>query len=438
MRLVVGVVLAAAGPLLAQVPAARLGAPAVPHTAARANDPDPPRNDGPLPAARLGVITSARIGEGPDDSSAEERYNWGTPRPRGGTRATPVSRNRDSDRYRDDEDDRGARGRGRGRLTQDRGIIDDGYDAGPGGGPAWWPSRERDLADLRGQFPTFGQPDRDRLAFQSDTAFNCMISPITNPFLAEDPRALTELRPIFLYQTIPSDNQIYRGGSAIFYGGQARAAFTDRFSMVLHKVGGLSINPGSGSLDSGGAGLAEIWLGPKFAFWRNPDTQTIAAFGMQFQLPFGSGSVFQDTGGLALVPYVSVGTEIGRTVGGTVRMINVTGYHLGTDDRRSDYFFNTLHLNLDAADARTFYPVLELSWFHYTTNGLERPHLRFEGRDLANIGASAVGRDIVTIAPGFRYRFTDNLTTGVGAEFPIVGSRDLLRFRLTLDFIWRY
>jgi hypothetical protein len=441
-RLFVVIAFASAAPVLAQAPAARLGAPVPPHTV-RAADPDAVPDDRPLPAARLGVITSARIGQGPTDATPEERYNWGAPRSRGDARVTPASRNRDRDDRNGDRDfelaGRGARLRepAEGRLTfgRRRGpLVEEGY----GGDPAWWPGRERALEDLRGEFPAFGDQGGDRLAFQSDCAFDNMISPITNPFLAEDPRSLTELRPIFMYQTIPGDNPFYRDGSAVFFGGQARVAFTERFSVVLHKLGGLSINPGSGSLVSGESGFAEIWLGPKFAFWRNPDTQTIASAGLQFQLPFGSGSVFQNTGGLALVPYVTFGSPIGRTEFGTINVINVAGYHLGTSDRRSDYFFDTLHLNLDAGDFHRFYPVLELSWFHYTTNGTERPTFPFEGRDLANVGGSASGRDVLTLAPGFRYKFNENLQTGVGAEFPVVGGRDLLRFRLTIDLIWRY
>jgi len=442
--LVPAVLLVAATPVLAQAPAARLGTPVAPPTVARAA-PDSTSDDRPLPAARLGPIASARIGEGPGDASPEERYNWGAPRERD-VRATPASRSRDRDRdndwYRDRDDEppaRGARLREptKGRLTSgDRGgrLTSDDCPADP----PWWPGRQRDLEDLRNEFPGFGERDRDRLAFQSDCAFDHFVSPITNPFLAEDPRSLTELRPIFIYQSIPANQIFFEGGSALFLGGQARAAFTDRFSVVLHKLGMTSITPGTGSTFGANTGLSEIWLGPKFVFWRNPDSQTIASAGLQFQIPFGSGGVFQDTGGIGLVPYVTVGTLLGRTDSGSFHLINVAGYHLGTDNQRSDYFFDTLHFDWDVMDNHRFYPVLELSWFHYTTNGFERPYLQFEGRDLANIGGFAAGHDLVTLAPGFRYKFSDYVQLGVAAEFPIIGNRDIFNFRLTVDLIWRY
>ena len=119
-------------------------------------------------------------------------------------------------------------------------------------------------------------------------------------------------------------------------------------------------------------------------------------------------------------------------------MINVTGYHVGTDDFRSDYLFDTLSLSWDIGDQHIFYPMLELSWFHYTSDGLERPFFPFEGRDLANLGGRAGGSDIVTIAPGFRYKFSESLQIGVAGEFSMVGSKDLLNFRATVDLIWRY
>ena len=442
-RLLFGVILVSTAPALAQTPAARLGTPVPPSTnTVRSSSPDTSPDSPPLPAARLGTISAARIGEGPDDAPPDERYNWGA---RERTRRTaPASRNRDDDRDPDRDRDFDTAGRGAklrepapaepthgGRRRRESGDVDPGPD------PVWWPERGRDLEDIRQQLPGFGDQDRDRIAFQSDCAFNNFISPITNPFLAEDPRSLTELRPIFMYQGIPGNQYYYQGGNIMFLGTQARVAFTDRVSVVLSKAGWVSVNPGRPGLSSETA-FSEIWLGPKFVFWRTPDTQTIASAGLQFQLPIGGGGLFQDTGTFGIVPYISVGTKIGEIDYGSFHLINVAGYHMGTDNRRSDYFFDTLHLDLDVGNYHRFYPTLELSWFHYTTNGEERPFLTFEGRDLANIGASAQGHDIVSIAPGFRYRFNDYLEMGFAIEFPVLGSRDIERYRIGLDLIWRY
>ncbi len=448
-RLIVGIVVLAPVPAFAQGPAARLVDPASQSTI-RAANPDPFQDSPRPPAARLGVITAARVGEGPDNATPEEQYNWGAPRNR---KATPASRSRQKADDLDREDDNTGRGArlsnpAPGRLTHGRGrggpaAADDEGAApipapAPGGGPTWWPNREQDLADLRDQLPAFGdQNDRDRLAFQSDCAFDNFISPITNPFLAEDPRSLTELRPLYLYQSIPAGQYYYQGGNIQFFGGQARVALTDRFSVVLHKLGVINVNPES-PLVNGGSSLAEIWLGPKFVFWRVPESQTLASFGMQFQLPVGGSSAFQDTGSFSLVPYLSFARRLGEADYGTFQLMNVAGYHIGTDRQRSDYFYDTIHLDLDAGNLHRFYPTLEMSWFHYTTNGQARPYLFFEGRDLANVGATAAGHNVLTLAPGFRYKFNDNLQMGVAAEWTLGGNADLSRFRLGIDMIWRY
>ena len=248
---------------------------------------------------------------------------------------------------------------------------------------------------------------------------------------------MTELRPIYFYQGIPSSQIYYQGGHASFLGIQARVAFTDRFSVVMHKFGATSITPGTSSVSSD-TGLSEIWLSPKFVFWRDPESQTLASFGLQFQLPMGAGGVFQDTGTFGMLPYLSFGRRIGQTDYGTFHLINVAGIHIGTDNRRSDYFFDSLHFDLDAGDSHRFYPTLELNWFHYTSAGTQRPTLNFEGRDLANVGSNAQGRNELSIAPGFRYKFNDYWQMGIAAEFPLLGTRDLLQYRLGVDLIWRY
>lgn len=460
MRVFVGIVLASAAPGLGQAPAARLAAPVAPASAViRGSDPDP-FMDGPrLPAARLGTITSARIGEAPDSASPEERYNWGAPRDR---RASPAARSRDRDRAPDrdadrdrdlarndsDYDRRGARLRepAAGQLTFGKRRGEPVPVADPGPAPAWWPDREQNLNDLRDTLPPFGEPrggadrDRDRIAFGSDCAFNEFISPMSNPFLAEDPRSLTELRPVFIYQTIPGSHPLYQGGSVSFLGVQARAALTDRFSVVLHKLGWMNFSPGSGSGLPSETGFAEIWLSPKFVFWRDPDNQVLASFGMQFQLPTGPSTVFQDTGTLSVVPYLSFGARAGQMTFGTFHFMNIGGYSFSTGTERSDYFYDTIHLDLDAGDFHRFYPLVELNWFHYTTNGTSRPAFNFEGRDLANMGSSAAGQNLVSIAAGFRYKFTETLHFGAAAEFPLAGSgtSTFQQFRLGIDFIWRY
>ena len=50
----------------------------------------------------------------------------------------------------------------------------------------------------------------------------------------------------------------------------------------------------------------------------------------------------------------------------------------------------------------------------------------------------AFGSSLLTIAPGFRYKFTEYLQMGLALEMPLLGNRDLFQYRIGLDLIWRY
>jgi hypothetical protein len=273
---------------------------------------------------------------------------------------------------------------------------------------------------------------------ESDHCFDYFASPVSNPFYFEDPRSLTEVRPIFMYQTIPGSNPVYRGGNAEFYGVQARVAITDQWSFVMNKLGGVSINPGGGSPVPSESGFAEIWLGPKWTFLRNTETGTVVATGLTFEIPAGADKVGQDTGTLSLVPYLTAAQNFGCTSYGSFNAMATLGYSFRIDDQRSDYFYTSWHLDFDVGNQHHWYPLVELNWFHYTESGGAVP-FNFEGGDLANFGSTNVsGRNELSLATGFRYKFTENIQTGLFVQFPLVGTQDINRFRLGVDLIFRY
>jgi hypothetical protein len=273
--------------------------------------------------------------------------------------------------------------------------------------------------------------------FRSDHAFDGFVSPVTNPFLFEDPRALTEIRPIFIYQKIPSPQPNFQGGGMYFVGTQARIAVADRFSIVINKLGGIAVNPSGSSPFDSNFGLAEIWLGPKVTIIRDDAFGTLLAAGATFQIPVGSSSVYQNTGKMSIVPYVSYGQNFLRTRLGSLNLLATTGYSFSTDHVRSDYFYASGHLDYDVGNAHRFYPLVELNWFQYTSNG-EAAFLKGEGRDLVNFGSLAKGSSLLTWAIGSRFKLTPNTSIGGAFEMPLLGNRDFFRYRFTLDFIWRY
>lgn len=277
----------------------------------------------------------------------------------------------------------------------------------------------------------------NRTLFESDHSLDQLATPVTNPFLLEDPRSLTELRPIFIWQTIPGSAAPLNGGNAYFYGLQGRLALTDWLSFTLNKLGGVSIDPENQALTET-SGLAEIWLGPKFTFLRLPDSCTAAAFGLQFQIPAGPAKVFQDTGSLSVVPYLTIATTFLRSSYGQFQLYDTLGIALDTGSGRSDYFYNAFSLGYDIANIHKYYLMLDLNWFHYTSSGNSRP-TNMEGRDYANVGATNVsGNDYLTIAPAFRWKVNECVQFGLATEFAITNPKDFQEFRLIFDMIFRY
>lgn len=285
--------------------------------------------------------------------------------------------------------------------------------------------------------PLLTETNPSRSWFQSDHAFDQFISPLSSPFLAEDPRSLTEVRPIFMYQKIPSSNWGFGGGAVGYFGAQGRLAITDRWSIVMQKLGGVAIGPDNNVFDDS-TGFSEIWIGPKFTFWRGDCTGTLAAFGLTFQIPVGSDKVFQDTGSLSLSPYVSFAQTFGRSSYGAFNFMSTAGYNFRTDSQRSEYLYTNLHLDYDVANLHKFYPLVELNWLYYTKNGGAR-NFDFEGGDLINFGSRNVsGNSFMSLALGGRYKFTECVQMGAAIEFPVTSRKDLMDYRLTFDLIFRY
>jgi len=279
-----------------------------------------------------------------------------------------------------------------------------------------------------------------RPLFQSDHAFDGFISPLSNPFYFEDPRSLTEIRPLFLYQSTPIRNSVFHGGDIEFAGLQARLAVTDCLSLVMTKFGEVWIEPHNAGGDFlPHAGFSEIVIGPKYTFLRSEATGTLGAAGLNFDIPAGSRQVLQNTGSLSLEPYLSLGQSFGHTTYGTFQALGTLGYNFSVDRQRSDNLFTSLHLDFDYGSLHKIYPLLELNWFHYTSNGRARD-LNFEGGDLFNFGSRRIsGHDEVTLAAGARFKLNESLQMGLAAEFPVTNRRrDLMDYRLMVDVIFRY
>jgi hypothetical protein len=208
----------------------------------------------------------------------------------------------------------------------------------------------------------------------------------------------------------------------------------------MNELGFVSLQPNNPTDGfSRDTGFAELHLGPKYTFLRNTQTRTLMAAGLTFEIPAGSGRVFQSTGNLGLDPYLSFAQNFRLPAGwGNLNFLAATGYSFAVDSQRSEFYHASLHLDYNIAGLNKFYPLIEMNWYHYTKAG-RLTDVGFEGVDLANFGSRSLGgRDYLTLAPGFRYKFREWLQAGVGLEWPLTNQKEITDFRFTFDLIFRY
>lgn len=325
----------------------------------------------------------------------------------------------------------------------DSGVVNNDADLG-----GFW-SRccdkfQRCWTDVVGGASGVFQPGPNRTMFQSDQQHKNFSSPVTNPFYFEDPRALTEIRPLFIWQHTPDANPVFSGGNNFVLAARGSVALTPTISLVVSRVGWSFLNAEVGSPDVPQGrqnGFSEIHLGPKFTFIRNCETNTVAAVGINFELGTGASRVLQDTGSLSLAPYFSIAQNFGRNPYGSFNFMNTDGYVFRTDGQRTESFFASFHLDFDVGDTHRIYPLVELNFRHYTRSGNARD-LNFEGNDLGNFGSRSVsGLNELTLAVGGRFVITNNVQFGIAGEFNVLGNKGgnhLDQFRLTTDLIFRY
>ena len=263
------------------------------------------------------------------------------------------------------------------------------------------------------------------LFVSSDQCFNDFISPMTNPTFFEDPRTLSEVRPIFIHHKVPKK---LGGGRINLIAMHIRLALTDRLSLIASKDGYMMAT--TPLLDDG---WADVSLGLKYNFLRDVPNQTLASVGFVVETPTGSTRSLQGNGdGLAHI-FLSAGTLFG----GDYHYVTGAGLRLPFDrSEESTAFYWSHHVDKKLAD--NWYVFGEANWHHFMRSG-KNGIPGIEGTDLFNLGSTGVaGNDIVTAALGFKYKPSDNTELGIAYEIPATQRRDLLDNRLTIDYIYRF
>jgi hypothetical protein len=267
------------------------------------------------------------------------------------------------------------------------------------------------------------------LSMSSDTAFPRFIGPTTNPWLAKDPRSLSEARLLGVYTLFPNRHPWDDGQSYLL---QIRAAINNRWSVFLDKSGYSVIDRGDGgSTDDGWNNLA---FGAKYVLIRDVENQFLLSAGVQYEAPTGEASVFQRPSDGSITAFLTAGKEVfcfGHILG------NV-GVRAPLSSEGCTLLYSQLHV--DYGVTSWLYPLVEVNYYRLLSDG--------RGVQAAGLGQGdawidrsvpqTAGSDLLTVALGVKARYSRNLEAGIAYEKSITGTNRLLNHRFVVELVMRY
>lgn len=259
------------------------------------------------------------------------------------------------------------------------------------------------------------------------------ISPMTNPVYFEDPRTLTEIRFIFAHHALPNRAPL-TGGSIQLAAAQIRAALTDRLSIIATKDGFFWFStPGNplAPVD----GWADVNVGLKYNLYTSDDYSQLLSAGLTYEAPWGTPRALQGNGDGQYNLFATGGTRVGEFG----HLVSALGWKVPANPTaNSELLYFSTHFDRQFCNSGIYW-FTEANWYHYLASGGRLPGLTIEGGDLFNLGSGAVaGHDIVTGALGLKYKPTQLQEIGFAWEVPLTDRRDVLEYRLAVDWIVRY
>ena len=272
----------------------------------------------------------------------------------------------------------------------------------------------------------------------SDHCFDDFISPMIDFVFFEDPRTLTELRPIFVQHRFPNQlgpANIPAGGDAQLFALQFRLALTERLSLIAVKDGYI-VDGSEGALDDLlGSGWADVAAGLKYNLIRNVETGTLASVGFTYEIPLGSQASLQSVGDGQFNFFGSAGQ---RFFGGNAHYMTAFAWDVPVDSSIQTESIRWMN-HFDVKTTKRTYAFTEFSWTHWTDNAENGIPLGVAGQDLLNLSASNVeGNDLVTQNVGMKYKPSSHIEAGVAYEFPLTAFQDIIRDRWQFEMIFRY
>jgi hypothetical protein len=249
-----------------------------------------------------------------------------------------------------------------------------------------------------------------------------IVHPVTSPYFHEDSFITTDIRPIFVYHTLPGD--FLAGGSAAVTALQLRVRITDSLQFVAYKDGWFDLSTPA----IGGHGWNDLAAGFKWAFYRNPAIQLQSAVGLGYEFASGDDQALQDDDELRA--WISVNKGFGKFhLGATLNY----SWSMGTGNSRlGDSDWLSWHFHADYQACKYFSPLVEANGYHTTRgNGVG-----FSAADVANIGNN--GNPTISAAIGGEVRPLRWLAFRAAYEFPLTTNVDVYGHRWTFSSVIKF
>lgn len=238
---------------------------------------------------------------------------------------------------------------------------------------------------------------RDALAssagrFASDDAFPRFIGFMSNPVQSIEPRAVTQMWPIF-GSTWVSPGPNLPSGHVQAYGAGLNLALSERFSIGFTQGGYATSHfreNRDGWLDLGGYA--------QYMVVRDVPNQFLVTAGLRWNAPSGEAEVFQGAGPAHLAPYLTLGKELGE-----FHLLATTGYQFPVGGGRSPSRVYYANVHLDRRVACWLYPLVEVNYSHADSefalpDGLDRGFFNFGSFESSGTMVSlAVGANAVLV-----------------------------------------
>ena len=276
--------------------------------------------------------------------------------------------------------------------------------------------------------------DTNTISWLNDT-----ISPVANPIYFEDPNVTSEVRPIYMYHSLP--NTFHYSGGSVPLGGevqvtalQIRYALTDRLGLIASKDGYIEFQPKNTLAHE--YGWADLAAGLKYELIKDEKNQFLLTPGFTFTVPTGSRAVYQGDGSGEWNLFASAEKGFDQ-----LHFTANTGFIIP-----NNFAENTAQLHfsgqVDYHVCQYFIPFAVANGYTILSNGnhneLPVP-LNTEGYDLINFGSTdASGTTQFSVGGGARSRIVKNVDVGVSYEVGVGNSVGIFHTRITADLIWRF